>query len=71
MAGFVWNLENKAQLDAYMFDSRGSGRIAYAETETLAADSFGVTLSYPLTRRVPTSRQILKPMAQLGFDERQ
>lgn len=65
-AGFVWNLENKAQLDAYMFDEHGpEAGLPDSETETLAADSFGVTLSYPLVRRVPTSRQTLKPMAQL------
>jgi LPS-assembly protein len=65
-AGFVWNLENKAQLDAYMFDEHGPETgLPDSETETLAADSFGVTLSYPLVRRVPTSRQTLKPMAQL------
>ena len=65
-AGFVWNLENKAQLDAYMFDEHGpEAGLPDSKTETLAADSFGVTLSYPLVRRVPTSRQTLKPMAQL------
>ena len=65
-AGFVWNFENKAQLDAYMFDEHGpEAGLPDSETETLAADSFGVTLSYPLVRRVPTSRQTLKPMAQL------
>ena len=65
-AGFVWNLENKAQFDAYIFDEHGpQAGLPDSETETLAADSFGVTLSYPLVRRVPTSRQTLKPMAQL------
>ena len=65
-AGFVWNLENKAQLDAYMFNEHGpEAGSPDSETETLAADSFGVTLAYPLVRRVPTSRQTLKPMAQL------
>jgi LPS-assembly protein len=64
--GFVWNLENKAQLDAYMFDDHGPrAGLPDSETETLAADSFGATLSYPLVRRAPTSRQTLKPTAQL------
>ena len=65
-AGFVWNLENKAQLDAYVFDEHGpQASLPDSETETLAADSFGVTLSYPLVRRAPKSRQTLMPMAQV------
>ena len=70
--GFVWNLENKAQLDAYMFDKQGSGAgLTYAETEALAADSFGVTLSYPLTRRVPYIPANIEAHGSIGFDERQ
>ena len=65
-AGFVWNLENKAQFDAYMFDEHGPQTgLPDSETETLAADSFGATLSYPLVRPAPTSRQTLRPTAQL------
>lgn len=65
-AGFVWNLDNKAQLDAYLFDDYGAeAGLPDSQTETLAADSFGITLSYPLVRRAPTSRQTLKPTAQI------
>ncbi len=65
-AGFVWNLDNKAQLDAYLFDDYGAEAVLPdSQTETLAADSFGITLSYPLVRRAPTSRQTLKPTAQI------
>jgi len=64
--GFVWSLENKAQIDAYIFDEHGpQAGLPDSETETLAADTASVSLSYPLVRRVPSSRQTLKPMAQL------
>ena len=65
-AGFVWNLENKAQLDAYMFGDYGpQAGLPNSETETLAADSFSVMLSYPLIRRASITHQTLRPKAQL------